>query len=199
MLWVLAAFLVLASVPGCQDKSATSRTTDGDASPADLQPQEGSDTPTITVDVASWDEVQAMVADQKGKVVVVDLWSTWCVPCMREFPNLVKLQDRFPDQVACISVNLNYDGSADAPPESHRDNVLKFLTKQKADFRNIICSDSDEKMYDTLDLGSIPAIYVYNEQGELHKRFDNDSGEYGEEGFTYEQHVIPLVEQLIGS
>ncbi len=30
------------------------------------------------------------------------------------------------------------------------------------------------------------------------KRFDNDSGEYGDEGFTYKDHIVPLVEKLIG-
>lgn len=140
-----------------------------------------------------------MVSSQAGKVVVVDLWSTWCVPCMREFPNLVKLQHQFPDKVACISVNLNYDGSADAPPESHRVEVLRFLTKQRAGFQNVICSDPDEKMYTQLNLGAVPAIYVYDKQGKVHTRFDNDTGEYGAEGFTYKKHVIPLVEKIIAS
>jgi thiol-disulfide isomerase/thioredoxin len=196
---IATAALCLAAFAGCQDQSPESPQAGSDRPPAVAQSEQAGVESEVTVNVASWSEVQDIVASHRGKVVVVDLWSTWCVPCMREFPNLVKLQKQFPDQVACISVNLNYDGSDDAPPQSHRDEVLKFLTRQNASFQNIICSDPDEMMYDKLDLGSIPAIYVYDKQGNVHRRFDNDAGEYGEEGFTYEQHVIPLVKELIGT
>ena len=96
-----------------------------------------------------------------------------------------------------MSVNLNYDGTADAPPESHLEEVRKFVADQNATFENVICSDPDTDIYDKIDLASIPAIYVYDRAGKVRKRFDNDRAEYGDEGFTYEQHVIPLVEELI--
>jgi thiol-disulfide isomerase/thioredoxin len=197
-LTVSLAFVLLCGV-GCQNEtdSPSKPGTDDDNRNANVQTKAGNADEEVTVTVASWAEVQDMVSSHAGKVVVVDLWSTWCVPCMREFPNLVKLQDQFPDKVACISVNLNYDGSADAPPESHREEVLKFLTKRRAGFQNVICSDPDEKMYTLLDLGAIPAIYIYDAQGKVHTRFDNDTGEYGAEGFTYKDHVIPLVEEII--
>ena len=162
--------------------------------------QAESDAPAVdevTVQIASWQDVEKMVADHQGKVVVVDLWSSWCVPCIREFPNLVKLHQSRPDSIACISVNLNYDGSADAPPESHREAVLEFLVDQNATFVNVICSDADSDLYTQIDLASIPAIYVYDKAGKSRKRFDNDYSEYGDEGFTYHEHVIPLVEQLL--
>jgi thiol-disulfide isomerase/thioredoxin len=195
----VAVVLILGSAIGCRSKSeetADKLTSESTANAAAETEDKGTG---VTVSVASWQDVQDVVASHQGKVVVIDLWSTWCVPCMREFPNLVELQNRFPDHVACISLNLNYDGSADKPPESHREKVLEFLTKRKASFQNFICSDADENMYTNLDLGSIPAIYVYDTDGTLHKRFDNDSGEYGDEGFTYQDHVVPLVEELLKS
>ena len=100
-------------------------------------------------------------------------------------------------QVACISLNLNYNGSSDEPPESFRAQVLKVLTDKGATFQNVICSDPDEKLYEMPDLGSIPAVLVYDRKGALRKRFDNDKQEYGKEGFTFQQHVIPFVKQLL--
>jgi hypothetical protein len=47
------------------------------------------------------------------------------------------------------------------------------------------------------NLASIPAVYVYDRLGKLAKRFDNETGEFGEAGFTYEKHISPLVEQLL--
>ena len=59
---------------------------------------------TVTVEIKSWEDTQALIASHKGKVVIVDLWSTSCEPCMREFPNLVALHKKFgTDKIACIS------------------------------------------------------------------------------------------------
>ena len=139
-----------------------------------------------------------MVADHRGKVVVIDIWSTWCEHCMEEFPNLVKLHQQFPDNVACISVDIDYNGREDQPPESFRDEVLEFLSKHEATFQNVISSDPDEDVYNALEVGSIPVVLVYDREGSLKKKFTNDDNEYGDEGFTYQQHIIPLVEKLLG-
>ena len=116
---------------------------------------------------------------------------------MREFPQLVQLHRKFADRVTCLSLNLNYDGSADAAPESLRDPVQKFLNEQQATFQNIVSSEPDTALYDRLKLSSIPAAYVYDREGKLRKRFDNESGEFGPQGFKYDQHVGPFVEQLL--
>lgn len=148
--------------------------------------------------VASWDEVQQMVAAHKGKVVVLDLWSTWCLPCMREFPHLVEIHEEFPGEVACISVSLNYIGLEDEGPEEMREQVMPFLTAKKAFFENVISSDPDNVVLERLSLASIPAVMVYGRNGKLLRRFDNDQGLYGE-GFTYLDHVRPLVQDALSS
>ncbi len=167
-----------------------------DEAAAGEQPAE-SEAGEVTVQIRSWEEVQQMVADRKGKVVVIDIWSTWCVPCMREFPHLVQLQQSFPDSVTCISVAANYAGLKDEPPESFRDEVLEFLKKQKAALTNVICSTPDETLYETLQAASVPIVLVYGTDGSLQKMFTNDDQQYGDEGFTYQQHIVPLVEQLV--
>ncbi len=151
----------------------------------------------ITLKQANWDEVQKIIADQKGKVVVVDLWSTWCVPCVRELPHLVELQKKYPDQVVCISLNVNYDGSESTPPKSNAEEVLEVLVKNEAKLINLLSSTADEELYGTLDLASIPVAYVYQTDGTLSKRFDNETSAYGEEGFTYQDHITPHVAELL--
>jgi len=152
----------------------------------------------VTVEVKSWAEVQQMVADHRGKVVVVDIWSTWCENCMKEFPNLVKLHRQFPDTVACISVDIDYDGLEDEPPESFHDKVLAFLSKHEATFQNVISSDPGDDVYDALEVIAIPVVLVYDREGNLKKKFTNEDNEYGDDGFKYQQHIIPLVEELLG-
>jgi thiol-disulfide isomerase/thioredoxin len=148
--------------------------------------------------VASWDEVEQMVAAHKGKVVVLDLWSTWCLPCMKEFPHLVEIHEDFPGEVACISVSLNYIGLEDETPEDMCEQVMPFLTEKKAFFENVISSDPDNVVLERISLSSIPAVMVYGRNGKLLKRFDNDQGLYGE-GFTYPDHVRPLVQEAVSS
>lgn len=151
----------------------------------------------VTVEVRSWAEVQRTIAEHQGKVVVVDFWSTWCAPCMREFPNLVRLHRQYPDRVACMSVDVNYIGLEEEPPESFHDKVLGFVSKHGATFQNVISSDPEEEVMKALDVASVPVVLVYDRQGKLRKKFTDEDNEYGEDGFTYAQHIIPLVDELL--
>lgn len=153
--------------------------------------------PTIDVAVASWEDLQAEIARHRGQVVVVDLWSSWCPPCVREFPQLVELQSQHRQDMACISFNVNYSGLAAEPPESFREDVLAFLNKEQATITNFISSVPDTDLYKQLDLGAVPAVLVYDREGRLQKRFDNDANAYGADGFTYRDHVAPLVAELL--
>lgn len=187
--WVVLLVALLAS---CQSRSSDSAT--GTAEQPAEQPGDGSQ--QVSLVVASWEDVQQRVAASHGKVVVVDLWSTSCLPCLREFPELVKLATRFPDDVVCVSVNLDYIGLADEPPDSLRAPVLEFLQDQQAGFQNILSSDTDEYVMETAGAASIPVVMVYARDGSLLETFKNDDGAYGEE-FTYPDHVVPRVEKAV--
>lgn len=153
----------------------------------------------ITAEIASWEETQKYIAKQKGKVVVLDAWSTSCLPCIKELPNLVALQKKYPKRVVCVTLNLDYYGAKNMPPEASKEAVMKVLRQVNADMHNIISSTVDEEFYESVDLGSIPAVFVYAPDGTLKKRFDNDLAEYGDEGFGYEKHIVPLVEELLAA
>jgi thiol-disulfide isomerase/thioredoxin len=148
----------------------------------------------VTVEVADWSAVERQIAAHKGKVVVVDLWSTSCIPCRREFPQLVKLHEELGDAVACISVSLDYSGIPSKPPESYLPKVTEFLKSQNATFQNILSSVDAETLFGKLKIGSIPAVYVYDQEGKLSKRFADPAD--GEE-HTYAGDIRPYVEGLL--
>jgi thiol-disulfide isomerase/thioredoxin len=201
-----STFLLVAFFAGCQPSSDVG-TPNTVAPVADQRPAaeekadpsaDGGTAPAkVEVSVASWDEVQAQIAGHKGKIVVVDLWSTSCLPCILELPHLAELQRQFPESVACLSVSLDYTGAENETPESHREKVLKLLEPRQMTVQNFISSTSDFDIYDKIELASIPAVLVYDREGKLLKRFDNDKNDYGDEGFTYAEHIGPLVEQAL--
>jgi thiol-disulfide isomerase/thioredoxin len=139
----------------------------------------------------------AEIARHAGKVVVVDCWSTSCPPCVKEFPRLVALQKAHGDAVVCISFSLDYEG-IDAPEELLPP-VEAFLVKVgAAGIVNLLCTEEADAVYRTLDLVSVPAVYVYGPDGKLVQRFDeDDAAKRLKRPFTYDD-VEGVVERLLG-
>jgi thiol-disulfide isomerase/thioredoxin len=49
--------------------------------------------------------------DFAGKVVLVNLWATWCAPCRREMPSLERLQNRLGDKIAILAISEDMGGA----------------------------------------------------------------------------------------
>lgn len=83
--------------------------------------------PTRTLQDASGADVT--LADLRGKVIVVNLWATWCAPCVEEMPTLGALQRRFGDRIHVIPISA--DSEADREKAKTQlaelsDNTLPF-------------------------------------------------------------------------
>ena len=151
----------------------------------------------VSLKIVDWDETLKLVAAHKGQVVVLDAWSTSCPPCMKEFPNLVKLHRKYGGkEVVCMSLSCDYAGIKNKPPEYYRERVLKFLDKQEAGFQNLLSSIPSEELFDKMGISSIPAVYVYGTDGKLAKRFDNEQAKAEDDNFTYAD-INKLVEELV--
>lgn len=145
--------------------------------------------------VATWAQAEELIASHSGKLVVLDFWSNFCPPCIEELPKLGKIHEEFGDQVVCLSFNCNFSG--DGKPEDERDSILQVLKPMKAPFLTLISADKDVDLYEKLGIASIPVVRVYGRDGKLAKQFDNEKGEYGPDGFTYQKHVHPYVAELV--
>lgn len=150
-------------------------------------------THSIDIRFATWDQLQQF-ASSTGKITIVDLWSLSCTPCLKKFPKLVSLQERYPDQILAVGVNADFDGRESYPPTSYRDDVERFLGHVKATFPNFILRTPCEDIYRQSGIRSLPAVLVFGRDGKLVKSFC-DAGETT--GFTYHDDVTPLVERLL--
>ena len=152
----------------------------------------------ISLKEGTWKDVVDLIAKHPGKIVVVDIWSTSCLPCMQEFPELVKLQKKFPKEVVCVGFNIDYIGIKSKPPEYYRARAEKFLQKREAAFPNFLSSKDSIEIFDELNLNSIPAVLVFGEDGKLGKRFDDTLLKPGaQEAFTYQHDINPFIAALL--
>jgi thiol-disulfide isomerase/thioredoxin len=147
------AALVTLGVCACSLAPAVMATDDTSDSPVDLK----------TVKLK---ELLEQIGSHKSKIVVVDVWATFCVPCKDGFPHLVELQKKHAaDGVVCVSVSVD---DTDARPAA-----LKFLRKQNAAFPNYLLDEVPTVWQDHWDITAIPAVFVYRD-GKLLARFTYD-------------------------
>ena len=108
------------------------------------------------------------VADAKGKVVLVNVWATWCAPCRAEMPKLAALEKKLaPKGFTLITLS--------ADDEEKRAAALDFLKKsgiqQPAYIRQ---TDDEEKYVNAIDAkwsGALPALFLYDRKGVKSKSF----------------------------
>lgn len=131
------------------------------------------------VTVADAPVIKQAIAAQKGHVVVVNMWATWCAPCVAEFPALVRLQHRYRKDglvVFAVSADLRKDMDAKVKP---------FLKAHGADFPQYLEHASDPEdfinAFDPKWQGDLPQTFIYDKSGRLAKVL---SGEQTDQSFT---------------
>ena len=116
------------------------------------------------------------VSRYRGKVVLVDFWGTFCVPCKQSFPHTLDIHRRYAkDGLALVTVCL--DGS-DKPAAF--DQAAQFLKKVGADGANLYLEEPIDLWQKKLGFRSVPCYYVFSRQGQW-TRFpatDNDPLDY---------------------
>ena len=108
-------------------------------------------------------ELQKVIDSYQGeKAVLINVWATWCAPCIKEFPEIVKLQRNYPDNLKVIFV------SADFPKQ--RDAALEFLKEQNVDWTTYFKTGKDQQFIESLSgnwTGALPFTKVIGLNGDL--------------------------------
>lgn len=134
----------------------------GDEAPADGKKR----APDLVLQTVDGSDSIAL-ADQRGKVVLVDLWATWCVPCIAELPHLQEMSEQLDaDDFLMLGVVLE---------SGERDEIESFLADQDIDYPQVIGEDADRDAFGPF-LG-YPTKYLIDREGLVVKRYFGIVGE----------------------
>ena len=118
--------------------------------------------------------------DYRGKVVLVNIWATWCPPCVAEMPSLDRLQAlRGGDDFAVVPISL--DRRIDAVPEFYdRTNVTELP----------VIWDGTFAVNTRLQLPGLPTTVLYDRNGREIARLPGDADWASEEALALVDHLI---------
>jgi thiol-disulfide isomerase/thioredoxin len=105
------------------------------------------------------DGVQSVdLAKLRGKVVVLNLWASWCPPCVEELPSLLAMQHQLPG-IAVVAVSIDQDDAV----------YRNFLLKHHVDL--VAVRDESQRINALYGTVQIPETYVIDRQGILRRKF----------------------------
>ena len=99
----------------------------------------------------------------KNKIILINFWATWCAPCIKEFPDLLKLAADNPDHVALVALSSDIDKAA----------IEKFLQKlpSKTPPPNVIIAlDTHNITASTFGTVQLPETLIFDKTGIRRKK-----------------------------
>jgi len=92
----------------------------------------------------------------RGKVLILDFWASWCVPCRRSFPWMNEMQEKYGGQgLVIVGVNMDADAAE----------AQTFLKEFSVDFR--IIEDAKGELAKKIDVIAMPNSYVIDRNGDV--------------------------------
>jgi len=152
-------FFALTACGSGDDRSA-------DLSQSTTSSQSGTDYQTNPIPVPdltleTMDDRTLNLADQQGKVILVNFWATWCGPCRREIPDLIELyRDLRSDGLVIVGIAVDQEGA---------DVVEPFVKEQGINYPIVLDPDQSTESHFEAMYG-LPTTYVVNPDGKIVRR-----------------------------
>ena len=114
-------------------------------------------------EAADYAAVQREIKAAGPKIRVVNLWATWCGPCVAEMADLQKIANRFP-RIALIGISL--DDAIPGSREAAKAKVTQFLRQHGVKYRNVYFTGRLSELTDRFNFeGELPVTFVYSSDG----------------------------------
>ena len=92
----------------------------------------------------------------KGKVILLNFWATWCGPCRAEIPGLVELQNRYKDQLQIIGMVVD---------EDDENNLRDVVTTERINYPVALTTPEVRLAYGGIT--ALPTVFVINPEGRV--------------------------------
>jgi peroxiredoxin len=156
---LFAAVIVCVFLAGCSDAPRMARAASGKDEAAKPGEAKTSSDGKIAPDFALKDSNGSTVhlSDYNGKVVLLDLWATWCGPCKFEIPWFMEFEQQLKSRgFAVLGVSMDEGGWADVKP---------YIEEHKINYRILLGDDTLEKSYGDLD--ALPTTLLIDRSGKI--------------------------------
>ena len=133
------------------------------ASPVLARPGNQGQSPSIVpIDSTGFRNI---LADASGGPVLVNFWATWCVPCVQDFPDLLRVRETYgPRGLKVVFVSIDRESDAGTT-------VSRFLNSRHVGFTTYIKKKGNDEGFinavDTAWSGALPATLIYDQHGSL--------------------------------
>ena len=121
------------------------------------------DAPPPPLEPADAAKILDAVKRPGASAVLVNVWATWCAPCVEEFPDLLRLRKNYADRgLRVLLVSADFSDEKEA--------TLKFLSEQGVDFPTFRKDGDDMKFIEAMSprwSGAMPATFLYDSKGRL--------------------------------
>ena len=130
-----------------------------------------------------YDQQAVRLADQQGKAVFVNFWATWCGPCEKEMPDIVRIAEENPDDVVVLAINRGESkGTAEGWTRSRN------FPEDLPNFKWII--DPREEVTKKYQVDGMPQSFVVDRGGFIFREI-RQASEYDEMNAIIQQIVGP--------
>ena len=122
----------------------------------------GSQAPAFEARTVDGTNVVKSLADYRGKVVVLNIWATWCAPCIYEMPSFARLRTAVPDSnLQIVAVSIDEVVGADS--------VNAFTKSLGVNF--VVLHDSTTQIAKTYQVTGYPETFVIARDGTIRKKW----------------------------
>ena len=110
------------------------------------------------IELKDWDNQTRKIEDFKGKILIIDVWASWCEPCKYSTPVFEELMDRFKKENV-VFYGLNSDTELSIPE-------IKAAAKEFGmTYPSIL--DPEFKLINELEMRGQPAIFIFGKESEI--------------------------------
>lgn len=156
--------IVFSSLSGCQtaENSKDNQPKPDTNAPANNNPNNYPLAPSVILntEIKTIDGTTFKISDKKGKVLLLNLWATWCGPCRNEMPHLVEMQEKYREKDFEV-IGLNTDNES-------VESIKKFASEMKLNYTQAYSTPQIDNEFIKLSrLNGIPQTLVLDRENRL--------------------------------